>query len=270
MSRLLTIVVLFTVLACSPLHAADPALRLATTTSTANTGLMDFLLPRFTAVSGFEVHLIAVGTGKALRLGREGDVDVVLVHAREAEDKFVAEGYGVDRADVMYNDFIIVGPESDPAGVADSNSVAEVFRNIHASEHPFISRGDDSGTHKRELLLWRSAEKTPGGSWYREVGQGMGKTLQVANEVDGYTITDRGTWLAYQSKLDIKLLYADDPPLFNPYGIIAVNPARHADVNYSGASKLIEWITSPAAQKMIGEFKIKGQQLFVPSAVSSN
>ena len=270
MARLLSIVLLFTVLASSPLHAADPALRLATTTSTANSGLMDFLLPRFTEVTGVEVHLIAVGTGKALRLGREGDVDVVLVHARQAEDKFVADGYGVDRADVMYNDFIIVGPASDPAGVAASNSVAEVFRNIYASEHPFISRGDDSGTHKRELILWQSADKTPGGSWYREVGQGMGKTLQVANEVDGYTITDRGTWLAYQSKLDIKLLYADDPPLFNPYGIIAVNPARHADVNYSGASKLIEWMTSSEAQKMIGEFKIKGQQLFVPSAMNSN
>jgi tungstate transport system substrate-binding protein len=140
-----------------------------------------------------------------------------------------------------------------------------VFRNIHASKHPFVSRGDDSGTHKRELILWHSAAKTPAGSWYREVGQGMGKTLQVANEVDGYTITDRGTWLAYQSKLDIKLLYEDDPPLFNPYGIIAVNPARHADVNYSGASKLIQWMTSPEAQKMIGEFKIRGQQLFVPS-----
>ena len=266
----LPIALLVTLLASTPLQAADPAIRLATTTSTANSGLMDFLLPRFTAVTGFEVHLIAVGTGKALRLGREGDVDAVLVHARQAEDKFVADGYGVDRADVMYNDFIIVGPESDPAGVADSNSVAEVFRNIHDSEHPFISRGDDSGTHKRELILWQSAAKNPAGSWYREVGQGMGKTLQIANEVDGYTITDRGTWLAYQSKLDIKLLYADDPPLFNPYGIIAVNPARHTDVNYSGASKLIEWITAAEAQKMIGEFKIRGQQLFVPSAVSGN
>ena len=228
---------------------------------------MDFLLPRFTEVTGFEVHLIAVGTGKALRLGREGDVDVVLVHARQAEDKFIVDEYGVDRADIMYNDFIIIGPVADPAGVADSNSVAEVFRNIHTSKHPFVSRGDDSGTHKRELVLWQSAAKTPAGSWYREVGQGMGKTLQIANEVDGYTITDRGTWLAYQSKLDIKLLYEDDPPLFNPYGIIAVNPARHADVNYSGASKLIQWMTSPEAQKMIGEFKIKGQRLFVPSAV---
>jgi len=250
--------------------AGDAPLRLATTTSTANSGLMDYLLPRFSEQTGLKVHLIAVGTGKALRLGREGDVDVVLVHAREAEEQFVAEGYGVDRADVMYNDFIIVGPESDPAGIAGSQSVAEVFQKIHASEQPFISRGDDSGTHKRELLLWQSAGKTPGGSWYREVGQGMGKTLQIANEIDGYTMTDRGTWLAYQAKLDIELLYAGDPPLFNPYGIIAVNPGRHAHVNYEGASKLIAWLVSPPVQKLIGEFKIRGQQLFVPSAAGAS
>jgi tungstate transport system substrate-binding protein len=246
--------------------AAGTPLRLATTTSTANSGLMDFLLPKFTEETSLEVHLIAVGTGKALRLGREGDVDIVLVHARAAEDEFVDGGYGVDRADVMYNDFIIVGPISDPAGVAQSKSVAKVLKNIHNAKTPFISRGDDSGTHKRELILWKSAEVQPSGSWYREVGQGMGKTLQIANEVDGYTMTDRGTWLAYQSKLDIVLLFEDDPPLFNPYGIIAVNPAKHPDANYEGASKLIKWMTSPKAQKMIGEFKIKGQQLFVPSA----
>jgi tungstate transport system substrate-binding protein len=144
--------------------------------------------------------------------------------------------------------------------------LAKVLQRIHQSELPFISRGDDSGTHKRELALWKSAARTPGGSWYREIGQGMGKTLQVANELDGYTMTDRGTWLAYESKLEIELLFEDDPSLFNPYGIIAVNPARHPDVDYDGASKLIQWMTSPAAQKMIGEFRIKGQQLFVPSA----
>jgi tungstate transport system substrate-binding protein len=246
--------------------ADESLLRLATTTSTANSGLMDFLLPKFTEETGIEVHLIAVGTGKALRLGREGDVDIVLVHARAAEDAFVEGGYGVDRTDVMYNDFIIVGPKSDPAGVADSVTVAQVLQRINASKQPFISRGDDSGTHKRELILWQSSGKTPAGSWYREVGQGMGKTLQIANEMDGYTMADRGTWLAYQSKLDIKLLFEDDPPLFNPYGIIAVNPELYPDVNYAGASRLIKWITSPAAQQMIGDYKIKGRQLFVPSA----
>jgi tungstate transport system substrate-binding protein len=245
--------------------ADDSPLRLATTTSTANSGLMDFLLSKFTEDTSLEVHLIAVGTGKALRLGREGDVDLVLVHARAAEDKFVAEGHGVDRADVMYNDFIIVGPHSDPAQVAKSKTVAEVLKRVHSAGQPFISRGDDSGTHKRERILWQSSGKSPGGSWYREVGQGMGKTLQIANEVDGYTMTDRGTWLAYESHLDIELLFEGDPPLFNPYGIIAVNPERHNHVNYKGASKLISWITSPPAQKMIGEFKIRGEQLFVPS-----
>jgi tungstate transport system substrate-binding protein len=254
----------------NPASADESLLRLATTTSTANSGLMDFLLPKFTAETAIEVHLIAVGTGKALRLGREGDVDIVLVHARAAEEAFVEGGYGVDRADVMYNDFIIVGPASDPAGANSSVSVAQVLQRIHASAQPFISRGDDSGTHKRELILWQSSAKTPTGSWYREVGQGMGKTLQIANEVDGYTMTDRGTWLAYQAKLDIMLLFEDDPPLFNPYGIIAVNPERHPDVNYKGAIRLIKWITSPAVQKLIGEFKIKGQQLFVPSVGSAN
>ncbi len=258
--------ILAALLISSQVAAAESPLRLATTTSTANSGLLDYLLPRFKEDSGIKVHMIAVGTGKALRLGRDGDVDIVLVHARAAEDKFVEGGYGVDRADVMYNDFVIVGPRSDPAGVAKSASVVEVLNKVHASEQPFISRGDDSGTHKRELILWETAGKTPAGSWYREVGQGMGKILQIANEVDGYTMTDRGTWLAYQSKLSIKLLFEHDKPLFNPYGIIAVNPARHADVNYSAAKKLIDWITSPKAQEMIGKFTVKGQQLFVPSA----
>lgn len=245
--------------------AGDTPLRLATTTSTANTGLMDFLLPKFREQTGIEVHLIAVGTGKALRLGREGDVDVVLVHAREAEEKFVAKGYGVERRDVMYNDFVIVGPASDPAQTASSSTVVEVLQKIHRSRHPFISRGDDSGTHKRELKLWRMAENKPVGSWYREVGQGMGKTLQIANEVDAYTMTDRGTWLAYEARLDIRLLFQGDPPLFNPYGIIAVNPERHPHVDYDGAKKLIDWITSPGVQAMIAGFKVRGEQLFIPN-----
>lgn len=251
---------------CSLSAAAEAPLRLATTTSTANSGLMDYLLPRFTEETGVEVHLIAVGTGKALRLGREGDVDAVLVHARAAEDAFVEAGYGVNRTDVMYNDFIIVGPISDPVGAGKSQTVAEVLRRVHDTAQPFISRGDDSGTHKREMILWQSAGRQPGGSWYREVGQGMGKTLQIANEIDAYTMTDRGTWLAYRGKLELQLLFENDPPLFNPYGIIAVNPERHAHANYIGAKKLIDWITSPPVQKLIGEFRIQGQQLFIPLA----
>ncbi len=257
---------LLTLLLSGQAPANESPLRLATTTSTANSGLMDYLLPIFRQETGIEVHLIAVGTGKALRLGRDGDVDIVLVHARAAEEAFVESGFGVDRADVMYNDFVIVGPKSDPAGAAASDSVAEVMSRIHQSRHPFVSRGDDSGTHKRELILWQNSGTLPGGNWYREVGQGMGKTLQIANEMDGYTMTDRGTWRAYESRLDIDLLFQHDPPLFNPYGIIAVNPERHADINYPSAGKLIDWITSPRIQKMIGEFRINGQQLFVPSA----
>ncbi len=262
--------VLLTLLLPLSLLAADTPLRLATTTSTANSGLMDYLLPVFREETGIEVHLIAVGTGKALRLGREGDVDAVLVHAREAEDQFVAEGYGVDRHDVMYNDFVIVGPRSDPAQASGSASVVEVLRRVQQGSFPFISRGDDSGTHKRELLLWQSTGQMPKGSWYREVGQGMGKTLQIANEIDAYTMTDRGTWLAYQAKLDIRLLYEGDEPLFNPYGIIAVNPSRHPHANYDGASQLIDWITSPRVQQMIAGFKVKGKQLFIPSAGGSS
>ncbi len=257
---------LLTLLVSGQTLANESPLRLATTTSTANSGLMEYLLPMFRQETGIEVHLIAVGTGKALRLGRDGDVDIVLVHARAAEEAFVESGFGVDRTDVMYNDFIIVGPKSDPARAATSNSVAEVLSRIHESRQPFVSRGDDSGTHKRELILWQNSGASPGGNWYREVGQGMGRTLQIANEMDGYTMTDRGTWLAYESMLDIDLLFQHDPPLFNPYGIIAVNPERHADINYPGAGKLIDWITSPRIQKIIGEFRIRGQQLFVPSA----
>jgi len=250
--------------------AAESLLRLATTTSTANSGLTEYLLLRFTEDTSIEVHTIAVGTGKALRLGREGDVDVVLVHAKAAEEEFVDKGYGVDRADVMYNDFVILGPDSDPAKIRNSASVGEAFRRIFENQQVFVSRGDDSGTHKRELMLWQNAGQLPNGAWYREVGQGMGRTLQIANEFDAYTMADRGTWLAFRDKLELRLLYENDPPLHNPYGIIAVNPKLHPDVNYAGASELIKWITSTKAQNLIAKFKIKGEQLFVPSAGNAN
>ena len=268
LSLVLSAILLCSLSTCS--SAADSILRLATTTSTANSGLTEYLLPIFTEDSSIEVHTIAVGTGKALRLGRDGDVDIVLVHAKTAEQEFVDKGYGVDRADVMYNDFVIVGPDSDPAQVRNSSSVAEVFNRIFENKQPFVSRGDDSGTHKRELTLWQIAGRTPEQAWYREIGQGMGKTLQIANEFDAYTITDRGTWLAYRDKLELRLLFENDPPLHNPYGIIAVNPQLHKDVNYTAARKLIKWITSSKAQRLIAEFKIQGEQLFVPSAGNAN
>ncbi len=244
----------------------DKIIKLATTTSTDNSGLLAELLPKFTESSGYEVHVIAVGTGKALRMGRDGDVDVVLVHARQAEDKFVAEGYGEKRYGVMYNDFVIVGPKSDPAGIKTAKTATEALARIAQSKSIFVSRGDDSGTHKKERSLWKAANTDPAGNWYREAGQGMGKVLQIAAEMDAYTLTDRGTWLAYQAKSPLQISFQGDPLLFNPYGIIAVNPARHPDTNHAGANALIKWFISPDGQKMIGDFRIGKNTLFTPSA----
>jgi tungstate transport system substrate-binding protein len=215
------------------------------------------------------VHVIAVGTGKALRMGRDGDVDVVLVHAPEAEARFVEAGYGDKRHAVMYNDFVIVGPPSDPAGIATAKRVSEAMRNIAATESLFVSRGDDSGTHKKELKLWQGGNITPQGEWYREAGQGMGKVLQIASELDAYTLTDRGTWLAYRNKSTLKVLFEGDEMLHNPYGIIAVSASRHADINHQGALALIAWITSAKGQQLIGDFRIDGTQLFIPMARGS-
>ena len=243
---------------------AGEVLRLATTTSTENSGLLRAILPDFERKTGIEVHVIAVGTGKALRMGRDGDVDVVLVHARPAEEKFVAAGYGVQRYPVMHNDFVIVGPADDPAGVAGSPDVITALKRIADHRQRFVSRGDDSGTHKKEKSLWRAAGIEPNGRWYLQAGQGMGKVLQMASEMQAYTMTDRGTWLAMRDKLDLKLLNAGDERLFNPYGIIAVNPAKHPGVNHDAAMKLIEWFTSPETKKKIADFKVGGEQLFVP------
>jgi len=244
---------------------ADTAfIHLATTTSTDNSGLLDTLLPAFEKDKAYKVKVISVGTGKALRLLREGDVDVVLVHARSAEDKLVAEGYGVNRRDVMYNDFVLVGPDSDPADIRGTADATNALSRIVASNSLFISRGDTSGTHKKELQLWEQAGISPQGQWYREAGQGMGKVLQIAGELDAYSLTDRGTWLAYRNKVPLVIVTEGDKRLFNPYGIIAANPARYPDANYSGAMALINWITSPAAQNMIGNFTIDEQRLFVP------
>lgn len=271
LKRLLTIILIASLGQIPSTAVAEPALiRMATTTSTQNSGLTDYLLPIFTADTGIQVHTIAVGTGKALRLGREGDVDVVLVHARSAEQDFIDGGYGIERFDVMYNDYVIVGPESDPANAVTSSTVKEVLHRIQQSSSHFISRGDDSGTHKRELILWQSTGQMPDGDWYREIGQGMGKTLQVANELGGYTMSDRGTWLAYRDKIDLRLIFEGDPPLFNPYGIIAVNPKLHPHTNAEAANQLIKWITAGKAQRLIAEFKIQGEQLFIPSAKNSN
>ncbi|MDD3449050.1 MAG: substrate-binding domain-containing protein [Gammaproteobacteria bacterium] len=248
--------------------AEQGVIRLATTTSTDNSGLLAKLLPPFEARTGAKVHVIAVGTGKALRMGQEGDVDVVLVHARPAEDAFMEAGYGVNRRDVMYNDFVIVGPASDPAGIKGLGDATEALQRIAAKQALFVSRGDDSGTHKKERALWSDAGVQPGGEWYREAGQGMGKVLQMAGELDAYTLADRGTWLAYSGKLPLEVLTEGDARLFNPYGVMAVNPQRYPDTNYMGALELIAWITSPEGQAIIRDFAINGQPLFTPVAVT--
>lgn len=249
-----------------PLAHAQEALRLSTTTSTENSGLLGFLLPAFEAQSGLKVKVIAVGTGKALELAKNGDVDVTLVHARASEDKFVAEGHGVNRRDVMYNDFIIIGPASDPAGVKNMHDVLPALRKIVDAKARFISRGDNSGTDQMEQAYWKQVGAKPTGSAYVSAGLGMGEVLNMAAEMQAYTLTDRATYVAYRAKTGLAVMVEGDPKMFNPYGIIAVNPAKYKDINYKGAMQLIDWITSPAGQKRIAAFKVDGQQLFFPSA----
>lgn len=250
----------------APFAGAEEALRLSTTTSTDNSGLLNYLLPAFEAQSGLNVKVIAVGTGKALELAKNGDVDVTLVHARPAEDKFVAEGHGVNRRDVMYNDFIIVGPVSDPAGVKGMHEVLPALRKIVEAKARFISRGDNSGTDQMEQAYWKQAGVKPAGSAYVSAGLGMGEVLNMAAEMQAYTLTDRATYAAYRARTGLAVMVEGDKKMFNPYGIIAVNPAKYKDINYKGAMQLIDWITSPAGQKRIAEFKVGGQQLFFPSA----
>jgi tungstate transport system substrate-binding protein len=263
--RKLIALVLLAALA-SPLATAQQVIRLSTTTSTENSGLLKWLLPVFEAKTGAKVHVISVGTGKALELAKNGDVDVTLVHARPLEDKFVADGYGVDRRDVMYNDFIVAGPVSDPAGIRGSKDVIAGFRKIAASRARFISRGDNSGTDLMEKSYWTSAGVKPAGANYRSAGLGMGEVLNMAAELQAYTLTDRATYGAYKAKTGLAILVEGDKRMFNPYGIIAVNPARHKDINYKGAKLLIDWITSAEGQQRIATFRPGGEQLFFPSA----
>ena len=248
---------------------AEPVVRLATTTSTDNSGLIRELLPYFEKETGNELLVISAGTGQALRMGQDGNVDVLLVHEPEAEELFIKAGYGVNRRAVMYNDFVFVGPESDPAGIKGESDAINTLKKIFIGKHVFISRGDDSGTHKKELVLWEKAGLKPQKSWYREAGLGMGRVLQIADELNAYTIVDRGTWLAFKSKLSLKLLADGDKRLHNQYSIIAVNPARHSGINYLGAMSLIAWITSIGGQEKIENFRINDQILFIPVAVKN-
>jgi tungstate transport system substrate-binding protein len=245
---------------------AQEVIKLSTTTSTENSGLLKYLLPAFEAKSNMRVHVISVGTGKALEMAKNGDVDVTLVHARPSEDKFVAEGHGVNRRDVMYNDFIIVGPTSDPAGVKGGRDVLKALKKITDSKAKFISRGDNSGTDQMEKAYWKDVGARPEGSAYVSAGLGMGEVLNMAAEMQAYTLTDRATYGAYRAKTGLAIVVEGDPKMFNPYGIIAVNPARHKEVNYKGAMQLIDWITSDEGQKKIASYKVDGEQLFFPSA----
>ena len=259
------------VLAQGARHITAPYITLASTTSTENSGLFAHILPRFTARTGIAVRVVARGTGQALRLARDGDADVLLVHHRPSEDRFVAAGYGIERRDVMYNDFVLAGPLADPAGVGESKDAARAFARIARKQAPFVSRGDDSGTHKAELAIWRAAGITamiePGkrpGRWYREAGAGMGATLNIAVAMEAYVLADRGTWATFGNRRGLKIMVEGDPRLFNPYGVMLVNPARHPHVKAAEGRAFIKWLTGPEGRAAIASFRVNGKMLFTP------
>lgn len=251
-------------------HAQDDAFIIVqSTTSTQNSGLLDAILPVFAGKTGIQVRVVAVGTGQALKNAANGDGDVLLVHAKPAEEQFVAEGNGVERFDVMYNDFVIVGPTADPAKIAGMGEAPGALAAIAAAQATFASRGDDSGTHKKELGLWGDTDVDLGaasGTWYRETGSGMGATLNAAVGMGAYTLTDRATWIAFQNKGDHEILVEGDPKLFNQYGVILVNPEKHPSVKAEMGQAFIDWLIGPEGQAAIAEFKVDGQQLFYPNA----
>ncbi len=266
-NRNLLCALLLTVGGLSPLAAAERYLRLATTTSTENSGLLQQLNPPFETLHGIKLQVIAVGTGKALRLGENGDVDVLFVHAPEAEKKFIAAGYGIQRRPVMHNDFLIIGPATDPAGISASPNAAGALERIAGMKSVFVSRGDESGTHKKEKQLWQAAGIEPRGIWYLATGQGMGAVLQIAADKNAYTLTDRGTYIAYRTKIQLHILHQGDPRLVNPYHVIAVNPARHPHVSFGPAKKYIDYLGSARGQKIINDFRLGDRQLFYPDVI---
>ncbi|QUM82104.1 substrate-binding domain-containing protein [Moritella sp. 5] len=264
-----TSLALFALVTAAGVNAADDMkIRLATTTSTYHSGLLDFLLPEFKKDTGYTVDVLAAGTGKSLRMGQNGDVDLVMTHAAKSEAKFVDAGYGVLPRKLMYNDFVLVGPKADPAKINAGKDVVKALAGIASYNATFISRGDDSGTNKKELGLWAQTKMEPNFGGYKAVGQGMGPTLNMASELQAYTLTDRGTWLAYQNKLDLKILVQGDKRLFNPYQVILVNPSRYPNINYRGAKIFSDWLVNPKAQAMINSYKRSGEQLFVANAKS--
>lgn len=253
----------------APVAQAQRYITVASTTSTEQSGLFRHILPLFEKQTGIQVRVVALGTGQALDLARRGDADVVFVHAKEAEEKFVAEGHGVKRFPVMYNDFVLIGPKSDPARVKGGRDIVEALRKIEAAKAPFVSRGDRSGTHMAELALWKAAgidvSKAQGG-WYREVGQGMGPALNTSASMNAYVLSDRATWLAFKNRGDLAILVEGDKRLFNQYGVILVDPGKHPNVKKADGQAFIDWLVSPQGQAAIASFKVGGEQLFFPNA----
>jgi len=239
---------------------------LASTTSTEASGLFDAIIPLFTDETGIDVRVVAVGTGQAFEIARRGDADSLLVHDTAGEERFVEEGYGTERADVMVNDFVLIGPGDDPAGISEAETVRDALSRIAETEAPFASRGDDSGTHRAEQRLWDSAGVEPGGAWYRELGSGMGPTLNTAAGMDAYVMSDRATWVAFENPQDLALLFEGDDALFNPYGSILISEARHPHLKHDLAEQWHAWLLSDEGQQAIADFEVKGQQLFFPNA----
>jgi tungstate transport system substrate-binding protein len=260
---------LVAVLAVAPTFAQDKSIVVASTTSTQDSGLFGHILPLFKAKTGIDVKVVAQGTGQALDTGKRGDADVLFVHAKAEEEKFIAGGFGVKRFAVMYNDFVLIGPKSDPAAIKGMADVTQAFKTIKAKATPFISRGDRSGTHIAELDLWQAAGidiAQERGAWYRSIGQGMGAALNTASASNAYVLADRGTWLAFKNRGELDILVAGDKLLFNQYGVMLVNPAKHPHVKKELGQAFIDWLISPDGQKAIADYKIEGQQLFFPNA----
>ena len=261
--------ILVSLLFCATAHAQQTYITVASTTSTEQSGLFKHLLPIFEKKTGIQVRVVALGTGQALDMGRRGDADVVFVHARPLEEKFLAEGFGIRRYDVMYNDFVLIGPKADPARVTGGKDAADAFRRIKLAQAPFVSRGDKSGTHFAELEIWKAAGidiARDKGTWYRDTGQGMGPALNSAAGMNAYILADRGTWLSFKNRADLAIVLEGDVRLFNPYGIILVNPAKHPSVKKAEGQAFIDWILSPQGQKAIADYEIGGEQLFFPKA----
>jgi len=256
-------------LASLPVNAQAPYITVASTTSTEQSGLFGHLLPAFTTRTGIEVRVVAVGTGQALEIGERGDCDVVFVHDTASELKFVADGFGIDRHQVMYNDFVLVGPKSDPAKVGAGHDIVVAFHKIAEAKAPFVSRGDDSGTDKAEKRLWQEAAvdvKTASGTWYRDTGSGMGPALNTASALDAYVLSDRGTWLSFQNRRGLEIMVEGDRRLFNQYGVMLINPAKHLSIKQELGRQFIDWLVSSEGQQTIASYTINGQQLFFPNA----